>query len=120
MPRDSGMDATLLWASFTSILAIVPLAVVLGGLGSAGWMRVAVEFGPLHQVEAAALFPALGSLLGSWVGALALPLDWGRWWIVWPIPCVYGAILGYGIGCACGMGAVLCLEPLTTAARKTR
>ncbi|XP_046821267.1 phosphatidylinositol-glycan biosynthesis class F protein [Vespa crabro] len=37
------------------------------------------------------------TLLGTWTGAIVIPLDWDRPWQVWPIPCVTGALLGYTI-----------------------
>lgn len=38
------------------------------------------------------------TLLGAWLGAVTIPLDWDRPWQAWPIPCVIGALLGYIIG----------------------
>lgn len=37
------------------------------------------------------------TLLGSWLGATVIPLDWNRPWQAWPIPCITGALLGYMI-----------------------
>ncbi|XP_076628607.1 phosphatidylinositol glycan anchor biosynthesis class F isoform X2 [Colletes latitarsis] len=37
------------------------------------------------------------TLLGAWLGAIVIPLDWDRPWQTWPIPCVLGALLGYMI-----------------------
>ncbi|KAG5328207.1 PIGF protein, partial [Acromyrmex heyeri] len=38
------------------------------------------------------------TILGTWLGAIVIPLDWDRPWQAWPIPCVIGALLGYLIG----------------------
>ncbi|RLU22320.1 hypothetical protein DMN91_004598 [Ooceraea biroi] len=38
------------------------------------------------------------TILGTWLGATVIPLDWDRPWQAWPIPCVIGALLGYLIG----------------------
>lgn len=35
------------------------------------------------------------TILGTWLGATVIPLDWDRPWQVWPIPCIIGALLGY-------------------------
>ncbi|XP_014468986.1 PREDICTED: phosphatidylinositol-glycan biosynthesis class F protein [Dinoponera quadriceps] len=35
------------------------------------------------------------TILGTWLGATVIPLDWDRPWQVWPVPCVIGALLGY-------------------------
>uniref|UniRef100_A0A183E2G4 Phosphatidylinositol glycan, class F n=1 Tax=Gongylonema pulchrum TaxID=637853 RepID=A0A183E2G4_9BILA len=37
---------------------------------------------------------SLCGIFGAWLGAIALPLDWDRWWQRWPLPCVFGALLG--------------------------
>ncbi|XP_076173588.1 phosphatidylinositol glycan anchor biosynthesis class F [Ptiloglossa arizonensis] len=37
------------------------------------------------------------TLLGTWLGAIVIPLDWDRPWQTWPIPCVMGALFGYMI-----------------------
>ena len=34
-------------------------------------------------------------ILGAWLGAFLIPLDWDRPWQVWPIPCVMGALVGF-------------------------
>ena len=33
---------------------------------------------------------ALGGLLGAWLGAIPIPLDWDRPWQAWPLSCVLG------------------------------
>lgn len=41
-------------------------------------------------------------MLGAWLGAFPIPLDWDRPWQVWPISCTYGAMAGYLLGlCIC-------------------
>ncbi|XP_034938491.1 phosphatidylinositol-glycan biosynthesis class F protein [Chelonus insularis] len=35
------------------------------------------------------------TLLGTWLGAIVIPLDWDRPWQIWPIPCGIGALVGY-------------------------
>lgn len=35
------------------------------------------------------------TILGTWLGATVIPLDWDHPWQVWPVPCVIGALLGY-------------------------
>lgn len=35
------------------------------------------------------------TLIGAWLGAIVIPLDWDRPWQVWPIPCSLGAVSGY-------------------------
>ena len=35
------------------------------------------------------------TLLGAWLGAFVIPLDWDRPWQEWPVPCCVGALMGY-------------------------
>ena len=46
------------------------------------------------------VWPARTTVLGCWLAAIVLPLDWDRPWQQWPVPCVYGALLGYALGLA--------------------
>lgn len=50
------------------------------------------------SAEDLSAIPALATVLGAWIGAIPIPLDWDRPWQVWPISCTYGAIGGYLIG----------------------
>jgi hypothetical protein len=43
-------------------------------------MLFAADWPSLAAVSVAV--PALGALVGAWAGAIALPLDWDRWWQV--------------------------------------
>lgn len=40
------------------------------------------------------VIPALACLLGSWMGALVIPLDWDQPWQPWPISSTYGCLAG--------------------------
>ncbi|XP_044763192.1 phosphatidylinositol-glycan biosynthesis class F protein [Coccinella septempunctata] len=35
------------------------------------------------------------TLVGAWLGATVIPLDWNREWQVWPNSCIYGALAGF-------------------------
>jgi phosphatidylinositol glycan class F len=37
---------------------------------------------------------AFGSVAGAWLGAFVIPLDWDRWWQKWPLPCIFGILIG--------------------------
>jgi len=39
-------------------------------------------------------YNTLLSLVGAWLGAFPIPLDWDREWQAWPISCCLGAVLG--------------------------
>uniref|UniRef100_A0A8C2D4D2 Phosphatidylinositol glycan anchor biosynthesis, class F n=1 Tax=Cyprinus carpio TaxID=7962 RepID=A0A8C2D4D2_CYPCA len=38
------------------------------------------------------------SVIGAWLGAFPIPLDWDRPWQVWPISCTLGATTGFLTG----------------------
>ena len=41
---------------------------------------------------------AMGTIVGAWVGAIPIPLDWDREWQKWPVTVVTGAYLGWAVG----------------------
>jgi phosphatidylinositol glycan class F len=41
---------------------------------------------------------AHGGVIGAWLGALVIPLDWDRWWQVWPISCCISSLIGTILG----------------------
>jgi len=46
------------------------------------------------------------TVLGAWLGAFPIPLDWDRSWQAWPIPCCLGAVAGHVVGNVVGAGRV--------------
>ncbi|KAJ6249630.1 phosphatidylinositol-glycan biosynthesis class f protein-related [Anaeramoeba flamelloides] len=40
----------------------------------------------------------LSTLVGCWVGAIPIPLDWGEKWQNWPFTCYFGSLFGYSLG----------------------
>lgn len=62
------------------------------------WTRVFCDFSPQSDAERAVFFPSAGALLGAWVGAFPIALDWDRPWQAWPLTPAFGAILGYSVG----------------------
>jgi len=46
---------------------------------------------------------AIGTLLGAWLGAVPIPLDWDREWQKWPITIVVGAYCGHAFGILIGL-----------------
>lgn len=35
-----------------------------------------------------------GTIMGAWLGAIPIPLDWDRWWQRWPITCFVSSTIG--------------------------
>jgi phosphatidylinositol glycan class F len=39
-----------------------------------------------------------GACVGSWIGAIPIPLDWDREWQKWPVTIVVGLYIGAVVG----------------------
>ncbi|GAA5831620.1 hypothetical protein JCM3766R1_004955 [Sporobolomyces carnicolor] len=96
---------TALLSLLVSILAVLPLAIaappVLAPTAATDryvWLRLFSSVSPNDDLELALLAPALGAIVGCWLGAVPIPLDWDRPWQVWPTTCVIGALLGHATG----------------------
>ncbi|KAG8073296.1 hypothetical protein GUJ93_ZPchr0006g42976 [Zizania palustris] len=55
---------------------------------------------PTNAVDYMISAPAHGAVIGAWLGAWPMPLDWERTWQEWPICVTYGSVAGYLIGMA--------------------
>ncbi|QRV98935.1 GPI biosynthesis family Pig-F protein [Ceratobasidium sp. AG-Ba] len=62
------------------------------------WIDTFVEFSVRSPVDRAVVFPALGAIVGCWLGALPMPLDWDRPWQAWPLTSAYMAVVGHVVG----------------------
>eukprot|EP00898_Chlorokybus_atmophyticus_P007582 jgi/Chlat1/7825/Chrsp66S07266 len=102
-PMTSSVTQTFYFALLMSALTVAPAACVLGHDGDA-WQRVFAQTRPYTTAEFACCVPAHGAIVGAWIGAVPIPLDWGRYWQEWPTTCVVGALIGYVFG--------LCITPL--------
>lgn len=92
----------MLAASHLSLLALFPLFYVHGI--TPAWHDVLKFYAPIDEVFGG----SVGCLVGAWLGAIPIPLDWDREWQRWPVTIVLGAVGGYvvgkGIGGVEGMG----------------
>jgi len=62
------------------------------------WTRLFAELTPKNAIEYAIVCPAVGTFVGSWLGAIPIALDWDRPWQAWPLTPLLGSIGGYSIG----------------------
>ncbi|KAI9599243.1 GPI biosynthesis protein family Pig-F-domain-containing protein [Syncephalis fuscata] len=84
-------------ALFISLMAVTPVAIVLGNQWS-DWLRIFGEHRPEYALERSIYYPLVLTIVGAWIGGIVLPLDWDRPWQAWPIPSVVGATGGYTAG----------------------
>ncbi|KAG6008709.1 hypothetical protein E4U21_004065 [Claviceps maximensis] len=86
---------TLLCAAHFSLLALLPIFYTRGSDGQA-WVAVVSASAPLDET-----FGALaGAVLGAWLGAVPIPLDWDREWQKWPVTILAGLYAGSLLGSA--------------------
>ncbi|KAJ4362440.1 Glycosylphosphatidylinositol (GPI) anchor assembly protein [Neocucurbitaria cava] len=84
---------TLLCGAHIALLSTLPLVYVHGVTGET-WRQAVALLLPIDEVYGA----LLGTVLGAWLGAVPIPLDWDREWQKWPVTIVTGAYIGYATG----------------------
>jgi len=62
------------------------------------FVRLFSEFSVRTHLERALVYPVIGSVVGCWIGAFVLPLDWDRPWQAWPLIPAYMAVFGHVVG----------------------
>ncbi|XP_062858978.1 phosphatidylinositol-glycan biosynthesis class F protein [Trichomycterus rosablanca] len=62
------------------------------------WIRVFSRDGAMSVWDTSLQITTLCSIVGAWLGAFPIPLDWDRPWQVWPISCSLGATGGFLTG----------------------
>ncbi|POM71228.1 3-ketodihydrosphingosine reductase TSC10 [Phytophthora palmivora] len=88
---------TLLLAVLLSSCVTMPLALHLG-CAPRKWLDLLLELCVNNTQELYLVCSSLGAMLGAYVGALPIPLDWDRPWQQWPLTCVYGTLFGHVAG----------------------
>lgn len=92
------------------ILSIFPFVLYLGPNGTVKYFLYE-NFELLHKNQAGYLamihYNAVFTLMGAWVSSVAAPLDWDRPWQAYPIPNMYGALIGYFLGNAYTMAMAI-------------
>ncbi|GAM85948.1 hypothetical protein ANO11243_039580 [Dothideomycetidae sp. 11243] len=83
---------TMLCGVHLAVLAGPPL-IYVHGVDVDCWLRIVALDIPVDDVFGA----ALGTLLGAWIGAVPIPLDWDREWQKWPVTVLAGAYVGWAV-----------------------
>lgn len=84
---------TLLCAAHFSVLCCFPLFYA-HGVEATAWLAIGSLGQPLDETYGA----FCGGLVGAWLGAVPIPLDWDREWQKWPVTIVIGMYLGVAAG----------------------
>jgi phosphatidylinositol glycan class F len=91
-PVFSDILKTFVFSSLLSLLVAFPNSLVSSNLEDL--IRIHLQCSITSPEERLVRFLTLGSLLGAWIGAFPIPLDWDTWWQKWPISCVFGCLIG--------------------------
>ena len=81
-PIVTAFSKTLALSACLGSVVVLPLGCSLGGDVKA-WQRVISHNNPQHPAEIQFYVPAAMAVLGAWLGAFPIPLDWDRPWQVW-------------------------------------
>ncbi|XP_038250387.1 phosphatidylinositol-glycan biosynthesis class F protein [Dermochelys coriacea] len=83
----------VLLSTFTTLHCLCML-----GPNIQAWIRVFSKNGAMSIWDNSLQITTMCSIVGAWLGAFPIPLDWDRPWQIWPISCSLGATFGYVAG----------------------
>ncbi|PKS07810.1 hypothetical protein jhhlp_006418 [Lomentospora prolificans] len=84
---------TLLCSATLAILSVFPVFYA-HGVDAGAWKAVCGFSAPLDETVGG----FWGGIVGAWLGAVPIPLDWDREWQKWPVTILCGLVGGYIIG----------------------
>lgn len=96
-PFFENISQTFHFGALLASTAVFPGLCILG-LNVSNWIRVFSQNGADLGPESVIQISAVTSIVGAWIGAFPIPLDWDRDWQEWPITCMVGNLLGYMTG----------------------
>ncbi|MBN3320277.1 PIGF protein, partial [Atractosteus spatula] len=83
----------VLLSTFTTLRCLCIL-----GPNVQAWIRVFSRDGAMSVWDTSLQITTACSMIGAWLGAFPIPLDWDRPWQVWPVSCTLGATFGFLTG----------------------
>ncbi|KAI4191987.1 MAG: hypothetical protein LQ348_003316, partial [Seirophora lacunosa] len=92
-PLTTHFAHNLLCATHMALLALTPLFYVYG-VDPALWREICSASLPGDAVWGG----TVGTVVGAWLGAVPIPLDWDREWQKWPVTIITGAYVGWAVG----------------------
>jgi len=92
-PLTTHQPHTALLACHLALLT-APQLFYTHGMQPQTWLQIASLQIPVDELFGM----SLGACMGSWVGAIPIPLDWDREWQKWPVTIVAGMYAGAVLG----------------------
>ncbi|ORX44944.1 hypothetical protein DM01DRAFT_1177664 [Hesseltinella vesiculosa] len=93
---------TGLFAAYLAVMTVMTAFQTLAPSAGQIWIKVFLQHCPTTTYEIYAYTQVICTLIGAWIGAVVLPLDWDRDWQKWPISCVVSTFLGHFVGVVTG------------------
>lgn len=94
-PLCSEQEETFMFSVLMTVLTVFPLVLHLGIDTTYNILKSATINYETDILAKILTTSSKLTLLGSWLGAIVIPLDWDRPWQVWPVPCSLGSLLGF-------------------------
>lgn len=97
-PYHQKYEETLALSLLLTSLTMFPIALYLGPTKTVQYLIYdAFELNSSHDIWHLEMLQcnAIGTLFGAWAGSIVAPLDWDRPWQAYPIPNVFGALVGF-------------------------
>jgi len=98
---------SLFWSATQAAYVFLPCAGA-HGLSWQAWRRIYVSCEWHSNVEKLCGWTGAGCCAGAWLGACLIPLDWDEPWQQWPLPLLYGSMVGFVL---VHVAAALFMEP---------
>ncbi|KAM3859724.1 phosphatidylinositol-glycan biosynthesis class F protein [Diretmus argenteus] len=93
---ESALETFSLAVLLTSLTTLRCLCVL--GPNVQAWIRVFSRHGAMSVWDTSLQITVACTLVGAWVGAFPIPLDWDRPWQVWPVSCSLSSVIGFLTG----------------------
>ena len=91
----SDLMNTFLFSLFLCLICVMPAFILIEHSDPIDLLfRLLIKQEFHNNTELKCFIMTKATIIGSWFGALVIPLDWDRWWQVFPISCFFGALCG--------------------------
>jgi phosphatidylinositol glycan class F len=88
----SNHEQTFMFCALLTLLTVFPICL---NLGHRSIIHLISGHKPINVLHYYFYRNIRGTLLGAWLGAFVIPLDWDKPWQEWPISCSLGALVGF-------------------------